>query len=106
MRSLATDIRRALSLPEEDGECLRECGLLTIEQRREVAAATRGGVENESFTWEETLGRGWIDREDRAWDPTRSLADDESSCYSEASSASDTDTDPDDNSDYYVDEAI
>lgn len=55
-----------------------------IRKRMSLETCSTYGLE--SYTWEETLGDGWRDRDDRFWDPRRPLAQSDTSDYSEAAS--------------------
>lgn len=75
---------------------------LTPDVLKEISSVTRRTANLKTYTWEETFGDGWWDRDSRFWDVHRPVAWSDTSDYSEADSYhSSENSDEDDNSHYY-----
>lgn len=74
---------------------------LSRDTLREIARSTSRTANLQTYTWDETFGDGWWDREDRFWDIRRTAAMSDTTDYSEAPSFHSSDCSDDDGDDTY-----
>jgi hypothetical protein len=74
---------------------------LSREALREIVRATSRATSYRPYSWDETLGEGWFDRDDKYWDVRRPIAWSDTTDYSEAPSYRSSDESEEEPDDYY-----